>query len=418
MHDWLQDRRKGPWLIILDNADDAEFLKSPGPDVESAAPEMKNTHPKQLRSYIPHCQHGSVLVTSRSKYAAMELVEDANIIAIEPMIEKDAIQLFQKKLRYSADEACVIELAKALEYMPLAIVQAAAYVVQRRPRYSLQKYLDEFRNSDKKKASLLRRTGGELRRDVEAKNSILITWRISFDYIRENRPSVAELLSLMSFCDRQGIPESLLRGQIDHISGNGGQPQADAEHPLGAGDELNDPAKSVDRGNDSDSDLTEQRSNYSDNGSFEEDIITLRNFAFLIANEDGNTFEMHRLVQLATLEWLRFHDLYEQRKQQFLIRLSAEMPGGQYENWTKCQLLFAHAKSVSIERPAAKESMKEWATILYKAAWYANVKGNGIEAEDLSVRAIKTRMKIYSEEHNDVVWSKGLVASVYRLRGR
>jgi len=49
-------------------------------------------------------------------------------------------------------------------------------------------------------------------------NSIIITWQISFDHIRHVRPSAADLLSLMSFFDRQGISEALLQsrnGQSD-----------------------------------------------------------------------------------------------------------------------------------------------------------------------------------------------------------
>lgn len=258
--------------------DDATYLKTPIPDGELAATIMSIAHLRQLRSYIPYCQHGSVLVTSRSKGAAMALVEQANIIAIEPMEETDALRLFQKKLGQSDDEdACTIELAAALEYMPLAIVQAAAYLVQRRPRYSTWKYLDEFRNSDKRKAKLLSLQGGELRRDVEAKNSILVTSQISFDYIRKTRPSAADLLSLMSFCDRQGIPETLLRGPIDHASGECTKNQSHAEFHLDAGqdhDVSGDDDGSIHSRNDSDSDsdLSEQQSNYSDNDRFENDV--------------------------------------------------------------------------------------------------------------------------------------------------
>ncbi|KAK2596810.1 hypothetical protein QQS21_006139 [Conoideocrella luteorostrata] len=418
VHDWLQDERTGPWTIVLDNVDDAGFLKFPGPGIEAAATTMESANPRQLISYIPHCQHGSVLVTSRSRDAALELVERSNIITIEPMNEKDALQLFQNKLGQDDYEACTAELAAALDYMPLAIVQAAAYVLQRRPRYSLRKYLDEFRNSDKRKADLLMLKGGELRRDAEAKNSILITWQISFDYIRKTRPSASDILSLMSFCDRQGIPEILLRDQNDCTSGDGEQNQGEGTIDMGDGGEHNnyaDDNESIDSDGDGDS---TQQFNYSNNDRFENDIATLRNFSFIVANEDCTTFEMHRLVQLATLEWLRAHDVYEQRKHQFIIRLCAEFPGGEYENWAKCQMLFPHAQSVSAQPPAGKESMKEWATILYKAAWYALKKGNGLEAEDLSVWAMKARKRIFNKEHEDVIWSKAMVASAYGLRGR
>ncbi|KAJ6788118.1 hypothetical protein PWT90_07393 [Aphanocladium album] len=425
VQDWLLDKGNGSWVIILDNVDDASFLKTPGPDAEAVATTMKSTPSRQLRSYIPHCQHGSVLVTSRSKGAALELVEHVNIIAIEPMDEKDALQLFNKKLGSSDDEACTVELAAALEYMPLAIVQAAAYLVQRRPRYSIQKYLDEFRNSDKRKAKLLSLQGGELRRDVEAKNSILVTWQISFDYIRETRPSAADLLSLMSFCDRQGIPETLLRNPIDQASGECTKNHSHAEFHLDAGQDHNDSgdnAGSIHSGNDSDSDsdsdLSEQQSNYSDNDRFENDVLILRNFSFIVASADEATFEMHRLVQLATLEWLRTQDVYEHWRHQFLVRLSAELPGGEYENWGKCQALFPHALSVSTQRPAANESVKEWATILYRAAWFALRKGKGREAEELSIQAMKARKRIFGKEHEDVILSTAMVASAYSLRGR
>lgn len=38
-----------------------------------------------------------------------------------------------------------------------------------------------------------------MHRDWEAKNSILLTWQISFDHIRRIRQSAVDLLSLMSF---------------------------------------------------------------------------------------------------------------------------------------------------------------------------------------------------------------------------
>ena len=97
--------------------------------------------------------------------------------------------------------------------MPLAIVQAAAYIRQRAPRCSIHKYLDEFRKSDKRKTSLLNHEVGHLRRDPEAENSILITWQILFDHIRDTQRSAADLLSLINFFNRQGIPEALYRSE-------------------------------------------------------------------------------------------------------------------------------------------------------------------------------------------------------------
>lgn len=67
--------------------------------------------------------------------------------------------------------------------------------------------------SDRRKTGLLNQEAGHLRRDEETKNSILITWQISFNHIRSTRRSAADLLSLISFFNQQGIHEALLRGQ-------------------------------------------------------------------------------------------------------------------------------------------------------------------------------------------------------------
>jgi hypothetical protein len=52
---------------------------------------------------------------------------------------------------------------------------------------------------------------GHLRRDEEAKSSIITTWQISFDDIRKKWSLSADLLSLMGIFDREGIPEAVLK---------------------------------------------------------------------------------------------------------------------------------------------------------------------------------------------------------------
>jgi len=214
VHDWLRNNKKGKWILILDNVDDASFLvkaQCTGQDWQTNGISSGNSRP--LVSYLPQCPNGSILITTRSNYVALKLVEQRDIIAIKPMARADALALFERKLGWHDDGDDAIELTAALEFMPLAIVQAAAYISQRAPRYSVQEYLQNFRKSDRKKISLLDYEGGQFRRDWEAKNSIIITWQISFDYIREIRLLAADLLSLMSFFDRQGIPEALLRSR-------------------------------------------------------------------------------------------------------------------------------------------------------------------------------------------------------------
>lgn len=385
-------------MLIVDNVDDARFLLDP-PVNGRGQPTNSEVAPKPLREYLPHCQSGSILITTRNKEAGLKLVEQRDIITIEPMDEAHALALFEKKLGQQGDSSDVAKLAAALEFMPLAIVQAAAYISQRAPRCSVRQYLEEFKKSDRKRISLLNRDEGQLRRDWEARNSIIITLQISFDYIHQTRPSAANLLSLMSFFDRQGISETLLRNRTERE------------------DDRRDQKKRDDNDWDSAEEGSESQSSASDD-EFEVDVVALRNFSFISVNTDGKTFEMHALVQLAMRKWLQANGKLEQWKHQFIGNLCAEFPTGEYENWAKCQALFAHAKSASAQQPERESSLAEWAALLYRAAWYAWRKGGVADAENLAVKSMKARRKVLGQEHEDTLSSIGMAGLAYNLGGQ
>jgi hypothetical protein len=67
-------------------------------------------------------------LTTRNREAALRLVEQNDIIEVEPMGEAPAVALLEKKLGKQNDNRDNAELVAALEFMPLAIVQAAAYI--------------------------------------------------------------------------------------------------------------------------------------------------------------------------------------------------------------------------------------------------------------------------------------------------
>ena len=144
MHDWLRDGKQGKWVLILDNIDDARFLLDGHHDIQGQPGDLDSRTSRPLREYLPQSQYGSILITSRNSEAALKLVEERDIIAVEPMDEAHALELFEKKLGKQGESQEVAELAAALEYMPLAIVQAAAYISQRAPRCLVQQYLEDF----------------------------------------------------------------------------------------------------------------------------------------------------------------------------------------------------------------------------------------------------------------------------------
>ncbi|CCC11003.1 unnamed protein product [Sordaria macrospora k-hell] len=260
--------------MVLDSADD--------PDVFGAGSNPKR---RPLAAYLPQSPNGFLLVTTRDKDLASRLVGGyKNTIKIGPMAQSDALLLLEKKLGSLSDTDMAVNLVRALDLVPLAISQAAAYIQRMSPRSSPKKYLDEFRKSERNRRKLLQYDGGDLRRDGGASNAILTTWQISFDYIRSKQPSAANLLSLMSFFDRQGILGWVLN------------PSRIAQ----------------------DGDV-----------SFEDDVAMLRDYCLITADETEDKFEMHGLVQLSTRRWL------ETFGQEETFRCDEPLQAQEYYRWDR-----------------------------------------------------------------------------------
>ncbi|RII17513.1 hypothetical protein CUC08_Gglean002353 [Alternaria sp. MG1] len=316
------------------------------------------------------------------------------------MHDAAAHALLRKKLRDADkedDDDSIAELATTLDHMPLALVQAAAYIRERAPRCSVRQYLEAYRQSDSRATSLLNREAGHLRRDATASNSVLITWQISFDHIRSIRQSAADLLSLMSFFDRQGIPEALFRVQD-------GEAVCDDVASAGFDDE------------------------------FEDDILMLRDYSLVTVAADEKTFEMHSLVQLATRQWLQGQDEASVWLEVALEVLAAAFPSGQPETWATCRILFPHTTKVLGQMSDTNnEARLDCATIATNAAWYlmltgeyANaeynariaVTGKHGEAEVMHRRALKGYEDALGREHPDTLTSVSQLGSALEGQGK
>ena len=161
VHDWLHDGKNGSWLLVLDNFDEnLLFTEAGGASQVVQGTGVDSGNSRLVSEYLPQSRNGSILITSRNKDIARDLVEEKNIIVVEPMAQAQALALFEKKLGPPGDGKDIAELAAALEYMPLAIVQSAAYICQRAPRCSVRQYLEDFQKSDSKKTRLLEHPGG------------------------------------------------------------------------------------------------------------------------------------------------------------------------------------------------------------------------------------------------------------------
>ncbi|KAI8710369.1 hypothetical protein NCS52_01581900 [Fusarium sp. LHS14.1] len=387
VRDWLQTEEAGSWLMVLDNVDDVNLFhpntKASG-NKAANQPADENTVVKSdqrpLAAYLPKCRSGTILVTSRSMDAAEKLTGSRKAIyRISTMDDAQGLHLFRNKLNGDFDKDAAADLLQALDCIPLAITQAAAYINRRAPRASVKTYLDAFRESDKKKGSLLNRDAGDLRRDETVSNSVVMTWQVTFEQIRRERPSAAKLLSFMSFFNPQAIPEFVLHDYSTDLTDN------------------------VDRDAESD--------------DFEDDLDVLRGYSLVSVTAAQDVCEVHSLVQFCTRAWISMVDDAERWRQVFLRSMSRHFPSGAFETWPTCQLLLPHIESVLEDKPP-DEDLQNWARLLTNCAWYMLTTGNYTAAEKLSGKAVETSTKVLGEEHPDTLTSMANLASTFRNQGR
>ena len=88
VHRWLCDEENGPWLVIVDNADEMDvFFPRRGADnPEDGRP---------LAAFLPKTGRGSILVTSRSKDVGERLTGFHNIYKVPVLQQSQAEQILQ-----------------------------------------------------------------------------------------------------------------------------------------------------------------------------------------------------------------------------------------------------------------------------------------------------------------------------------
>ncbi|KAJ7474070.1 hypothetical protein FB451DRAFT_1367085 [Mycena latifolia] len=175
--DWLRSKQN-EWLLFFDNADDPKI---------------------DLHHFFPRCKYGNILITSRNPqlrgYGSYSLVSD--------MEEVDAVELLLRSAAHDTtpeNKITATEIVKALWYLPLAIVQAGAFILK---SGSLNSYLALY---IKNKEQLLREKPAQSHDDYAW--TVYTTWQISFDQL--SKPA-AMLLQFCSFLHHGGISEQIFK---------------------------------------------------------------------------------------------------------------------------------------------------------------------------------------------------------------
>ena len=260
-----------------------------------------------------------------------------------------------------------LELVKELEHVPLAISQAGAYIRERGPVMTTPKYLAEFRKSQDSQTTLLNSSHADLRRDAEVPNAVITSWQLSFDHIRIAYPKAADLLSLMSFFNRQSIPQSLIQEGYDDLA-------------------------------------------------FCEVIGPLLNFSLVRADSTGQMVELHRLVQIATRHWLERGSSNQHWIDCAINRMVEVFPTNnhQRQNWAACETLMSHVEEVLGNEPGSERHRLKYANLLTSSSLYLiERKGDFKLAEERSKKALVIQRNNLATDDDSVLYTLHVIAYAY-----
>ncbi|KAJ3545452.1 hypothetical protein NM208_g2500 [Fusarium decemcellulare] len=205
---WLEKNHNRPWLMIINNADDAELLFQTTTEEKLSKVAEAETHQHRgLVEYIPECSHGSVLLTTRdSEYP---LVRGASLIKVENLEDPDIHHLVQGIMDNEPVKAAdATVLSSRLEESPLALTLAASFMKTR--SIPIGQYLRLLDKADIDLVDRLSKPHGGIGRDSSTPHAVAAVWLISFQYIEQKGWPRDEMLNLASCVNRHGIPKEFM----------------------------------------------------------------------------------------------------------------------------------------------------------------------------------------------------------------
>jgi tetratricopeptide (TPR) repeat protein len=344
------------WILIFDNADDIDMWVKGSP----AAPPLKGI--------IPQSENGHVLFTSRNQQLALNLASP-DVLSIPDVDQRTAREIFRKLLIQEdllQDNYITSILLKQLAFLPLAISQAAAYI--NKNGISLARYMSLLGKHEESAIEMLAEEFEDDGRYAEILNPVATTWLISFLQIQQLNEDASNYLSFMACISPRDIPESIL--------------------PL----------------------TTSAKKRL-------EALGVLKAYSFITAQVDDRFLSVHRLVHLATRNWLRKRELFETWIERTADQLNKIFPSEKHENRQIWRDYLPHALHLvdSAEFQAHQDNHKNF---LAGVGSCLLSDGRYSEAETLFRDVLKVQERARGPAHPDTLTSVSQLGSVLARQGK
>ena len=310
------------WLLVFDNA----------PDLAS------------VERFLPPAGPGRILITSQNPNWP-----HGQPLAV-PVLEADVAADFLVTRTSDPDKQAARELASELDGLPLALAQAAAYILA--TGGTLARYLALFKQ---RRPDMLRR--GE---PTGYSRTVATTWSLAFGRLEQSAPSAVGLLRLLACCAPEPVPLSLLLQPRPGPAREFGAEVAPVLGPL-----LDDPLAADDA------------------------IAALRRYSLVTPAGDG-LVSVHRLVRAVTVDQMA-GDLLAQWRQAAAAVIEAAIPArtDAPQTWPVFALLLAHAHA----------ALADDSDGMARTAEYLGHSGSPAAARDLSRSIVDARSRALGPEH-------------------
>jgi hypothetical protein len=349
----LSSREAGRWLMIVDNADDMGILEGA-------------TGKAGILPYLPESELGSTIFTTRDSEIAQSLL-GSDFIELAKLTQSEAVDVLEKTLVRKdvlRDEAATAALLAELDFLPLALTQATAYVNCN--KLSLWAYLKLLRSTEENKVRVLSREMRDHTRYNQASNAVAKTWLVSFQQLVKRNADAADLLRYMSCIEWKSIPQSILPSL---------EPAARMTEAIGA----------------------------------------LGSYSFITSRDDEGTYDMHRLVHVAARGWAREEAMLAEVQRLAVQHLSDIFPSDQYENRDVWRAYMPHAAHLRAHQNS--ELGRVWAAFCVKVGRCLQVDGRIRDAVSW-LEESRDRGSSIPEDNSELLLAQHCLASAYRANGQ
>jgi tetratricopeptide (TPR) repeat protein len=337
-------------LLIFDNADDV------------------NLGPTLLSDYQPRSGRCAVLYTTTNGNTVKALVAAPNVLQLREMVPNTAQKMLESHVQpalLATKEYEAHLLLRELSYLPLAIVQAAAYM-------NTQNVTAEEYQSlvSKQKEGNLKR-GREAPKDTswerDTTGPVATTLLISLDKLQGDNKLAADYLSIAACVDQKDILLDLL------------------------------PRSSSREG--------------------EEAVKVLSRYGLVSRRPAESSIDLHQLVHKSLRGWLRGQGRLDEWTRTATRELNRVFPPHDHSSRSKWRRLLPHARYI-LSHSTGKQQGSDREGLVWNCAMVLHNDGRWQEAEGLFVQVMETRKRVLGEEHLDTLTSISNLALTYANQGR